>query len=195
MPAEAFLIVQRGIATYAQAGAQFGYTLGWTLLFSYPLMSAIQQISARIGRVTGHGLAGNLRRHYPAWLLRFSVTLLLVANDLARGWPDEGYIHIDWGPEFHAQFSDHYPDAPPPTLVANIGWLGVQQLLTYGGSGYFPQRLVRHYIKDGLLWHVPDSPQFKLPAYMVFPRDSESDSATLKQALDGLRELAQAEQS
>ena len=121
--------------------------------------------------------------------------LLLVANDLARGWPDEGYIHIDWGPEFHAQFSDHYPDAPPPTLVANIGWLGVQQLLTYGGSGYFPQRLVRHYIKDGLLWHVPDSPQFKLPAYMVFPRDSESDSATLKQALDGLRELAQAEQS
>ncbi|MHB1189171.1 LysR family transcriptional regulator [Thiobacillus sp.] len=123
----------------------------------------------------------------------FDETLLLVTSDLARGWPDEGYIHIDWGPEFHAQFSDHHPDVPPPTLVANIGWLGVQQLLTYGGSGYFPQRLVRHYIEAGQLWRVPDSPQFKLPAWMVFPRDS--DSATLKHALDGLRELARAEQA
>jgi DNA-binding transcriptional LysR family regulator len=123
----------------------------------------------------------------------FDETLLLVTSDLERGWPDEGYIHIDWGPEFHAQFSDHHPDAPPPTLVANIGWLGVQQLLAYGGSGYFPQRLVRHYIEAGQLWHVPDSPQFKLPAWMVFPRDS--DSATLKGALDGLRTLAREEQA
>jgi len=123
----------------------------------------------------------------------FDETLLLVTNDLTRGWPDDGYIHIDWGPEFHAQFSDHYPDAPPPTLVANIGWLGVQQLLTYGGSGYFPRRLVRRYIESGQLWRVPDAPQFKLPAWMVFPRDS--DNATLKLALDGLRELARAEQA
>tara|TARA_R110002049_G_scaffold262978_1_gene439050 strand:+ start:106 stop:963 length:858 start_codon:yes stop_codon:yes gene_type:complete len=122
----------------------------------------------------------------------FDETLLLVTSDLKRGWPDDGYIHIDWGPEFHAQFSDHHPDAPPPALIANIGWLGVQQLLTYGGSGYFPQRLLRHYMEDGLLWRIPDAPQFKLPAYMVYPRDS--DNATLKQALDGLRELARAEQ-
>ncbi len=122
----------------------------------------------------------------------FDETLLLVTSDLKRGWPDEGYIHIDWGPEFHAQFSDHYPDAPPPALVANIGWLGVQQLLTYGGSGYFPLRLLRHYLEAGQLWRVPDAPHFKLPAYMVYPRDS--DNATLKQALDGLRELALAEQ-
>ncbi|OZA11938.1 MAG: LysR family transcriptional regulator, partial [Hydrogenophilales bacterium 17-62-8] len=123
----------------------------------------------------------------------FDETLLLVTSDLARGWPDDGYIHIDWGPEFHAQFSDHYPDAPPPTLVANIGWLGVQQLLTYGGSGYFPRRLVRRYIESGQLWRVPDAPQFKLPAWMVFPRDS--DNVTLKLALDGLRELARDEQA
>ena len=69
----------------------------------------------------------------------------------------------------------------------------MQQLLTYGGSGYFPQRLVRRYIEAGQLWRVPDSPQFKLPACMVFPRDS--DNATLKHALDGLRELARAEQA
>ena len=123
----------------------------------------------------------------------FDETLILVTSDRTRGWPDPGYIHIDWGPEFHAQFSDHYSDAPPPTLVANIGWLGVQQLLTYGGSGYFPQRLVRHHIEDGLLWRVPDSPQFKLPSWMVFPRDS--DSSALKYALDGLRTLAREEQA
>src|SRR5690606_3850843 len=54
-----------GIATYSQAGAGFGFALSWTLLLSWPLMCAIQEISARIGRVTGHGLAGNLVRHYP----------------------------------------------------------------------------------------------------------------------------------
>jgi Mn2+ and Fe2+ transporters of the NRAMP family len=53
-----------GIATYSQAGAQFGYSLGWTLLLTYPLMAAIQLISARIGRVTGRGIAGNIRRYY-----------------------------------------------------------------------------------------------------------------------------------
>ena len=57
-----------GIATYSQAGAQFAYGLGWVMIVTYPLMSAVQMISARIGRVTGHGLAGNLVRHFPAWL-------------------------------------------------------------------------------------------------------------------------------
>lgn len=74
-----------GIATYSQAGAQFGYSIGWTLLFSYPLMCAIQQISAQIGRVTGLGLAGNLRRHFPAWLLHGIIGLLLVANVINIG--------------------------------------------------------------------------------------------------------------
>ena len=74
-----------GIATYSQAGAQFGYSLGWTLLFTYPLMCAIQMISAQIGRVTGRGLAGNMRRHYPAWLLYPIVVLLVVANTINIG--------------------------------------------------------------------------------------------------------------
>ncbi len=74
-----------GIATYSQAGAQFGYALGWTLLFSYPLMCAIQQISAEIGRVTGLGLAGNMRAHGPAWLLYAVVLLLMVANTINIG--------------------------------------------------------------------------------------------------------------
>lgn len=69
-----------GIATYSQVGAQFGFGLAWTLLFSYPLMAGIQEISARIGRVTGRGLAGNLRRHSPHWLSRLLVVLLFIAN-------------------------------------------------------------------------------------------------------------------
>lgn len=74
-----------GIATYSQVGAAFGYGLSWTLLFSYPLMVAIQMISARIGRTTGHGIAGVLRKHYPNWLLQWVVVLLLVANIINLG--------------------------------------------------------------------------------------------------------------
>lgn len=71
-----------GIATYSQSGAQFGFNLLWTLCLTYPLMVGIQIISARIGRVSGHGLATNIRLHYPAWLLYGIVGLLLVANTI-----------------------------------------------------------------------------------------------------------------
>ena len=74
-----------GIATYSQAGAQFGVNMGWTLLLTFPLMCAIQQISAQIGRVTGHGLGGNLRRNYPSWALYLLVGLLVVANTINLG--------------------------------------------------------------------------------------------------------------
>lgn len=74
-----------GIATYSQAGAQFAYALSWTMLFTWPLMVAIQMISARIGRTTGHGIAGVLRLHYPHSLLTSVVLLLLVANVINLG--------------------------------------------------------------------------------------------------------------
>src|SRR5437660_12764488 len=74
-----------GIAAYSQAGAQFGFAISWTMLFSYPLMVAIQQISAQIGRTTGKCIAGNLRQHYPNWLLQGVVALLLVANTINIG--------------------------------------------------------------------------------------------------------------
>ncbi|MGF6541885.1 NRAMP family divalent metal transporter [Paraburkholderia sp. BR13444] len=69
-----------GIGTYSQAGAQFGFNLLWVILITYPLMTAIQLVSAQIGRVTGKGLASNIRAHYPAWLLYSAVALLVVAN-------------------------------------------------------------------------------------------------------------------
>jgi NRAMP (natural resistance-associated macrophage protein)-like metal ion transporter len=74
-----------GIATYSQAGAQFGYAMCWVMLFCFPLMAAIQEISARIGRVTGHGIAGSIRLHYPRWLLYVIVGLLLAANIINLG--------------------------------------------------------------------------------------------------------------
>ncbi len=74
-----------GIATYSQAGAQFGYQMGWTLLFTWPLMCAIQEISARVGRVTGRGIAGNLKQHYPLPILYLLVAMLLVANVINLG--------------------------------------------------------------------------------------------------------------
>lgn len=69
-----------GIATYSQAGAQFGYSMLWIALFSYPLMTAMQEISARIGRVTGRGIAANMRRHSPRLLLYPVVSLLFAAS-------------------------------------------------------------------------------------------------------------------
>ena len=74
-----------GIATYSSVGAQFGYLMLWTMPFIYPFMTAIQEICARIGRVTGHGIAGNMRRCYPSWALYAVVGLLLFANVINLG--------------------------------------------------------------------------------------------------------------
>lgn len=75
----------QGIATYSQVGAQFGHGLGWTMLHSYPLMVVIQAIGATMGTVTGHGIAQNIRRHYPPWELRPTVLLLVAANSISIG--------------------------------------------------------------------------------------------------------------
>ncbi|MGE5353240.1 MAG: NRAMP family divalent metal transporter [Acidobacteriota bacterium] len=74
-----------GIATYSQVGAHFGFSMLWTILLSYPLMGAIQEISARIGRVTGHGIAGNIRKYYSRWLAFFIVGLMVTANIINIG--------------------------------------------------------------------------------------------------------------
>jgi len=71
-----------GIATYSQAGAQFGFLTLWTVVFTYPLMVGIQMVSARIGRVTGHGLASNIGRHFPRPVVYGIVVLLVVANTI-----------------------------------------------------------------------------------------------------------------
>jgi NRAMP (natural resistance-associated macrophage protein)-like metal ion transporter len=74
-----------GIGTHSQIGAAFGYALSWTFVLTFPLMVAIQQVAAEIGRVTGSGIAANLRKHYARPLLWTLVTLLLVANVINLG--------------------------------------------------------------------------------------------------------------
>ena len=69
-----------GISTYSVAGASFGYLPLWTALFSFPLMAGVQLICARLGLVTGRGLAGVVRRYYSRWVLWSACTLLIVAN-------------------------------------------------------------------------------------------------------------------
>jgi NRAMP (natural resistance-associated macrophage protein)-like metal ion transporter len=74
-----------GIATYSSVGAQFGSSILWTMPLIYPFMAAIQEISARTGRVTGRGIAGNIRRFYPAWMLYVIVAFLVIANIINLG--------------------------------------------------------------------------------------------------------------
>src|SRR5271169_3113756 len=74
-----------GISTYSVTGAAFGYAPLWTALFSFPLMTAVQMMCARLGMVTGEGLAGVIRRHYPRWVLWSACALLVIANTVNIG--------------------------------------------------------------------------------------------------------------
>jgi DNA-binding transcriptional LysR family regulator len=89
--------------------------------------------------------------------------------------PGNDYVYIDWGPEFYAKHSVSFPDFISPGLTANIGWLGLQHILENGGSGYFPIRLVRSHLENGRLHLVRGAPEFRHPAYVVYPTDGESD--------------------
>jgi len=118
--------------------------------------------------------------------------LVLVSTDADRQpEPGPGYVYIDWGPEFYAKHSASFPDLIAPALMANIGWLGLQHILENGGSGYFPVRLVRPYLKDGRLTRLRGAPEFSLPAYVVYP--AESDPGLFGTALAAMRDLAAAE--
>lgn len=116
--------------------------------------------------------------------------LVMVSTDTsAPDSPAGGYVYVDWGPEFHARHSIQFPDFGPPALVVDIAWLGLQHMLNYGGSGYFPERLVRPYLSAGRLLAVHDAPTFKLPAYMVYPTDA--DPELLRTALTSIRQVVE----
>src|SRR6266480_2043156 len=74
-----------GISTYSVTGASFGYAPLWTALFSFPLMVSVQLMCARLGMVTGRGLAGVVRRRYSRWVLWGTCALLVVANTINIG--------------------------------------------------------------------------------------------------------------
>jgi DNA-binding transcriptional LysR family regulator len=102
--------------------------------------------------------------------------------------PGKGYVYIDWGPEFFAKHSASFPEFVSPGLVANVSWLGLHHILENGGSGYFPIRLVRPYMENGHLHLVQDAPEFRHPAYVVYPAKGEDD--LIDMAVVGMRRIA-----
>ncbi|MFP3873914.1 MAG: LysR family transcriptional regulator [Thiohalophilus sp.] len=122
----------------------------------------------------------------------FDETLILVSTRPDDTGPGEDYVYIEWGPGFYARHAQSYPELEGPPQIANIGWLGIQLILTNGGSCFLPARMAAPFIKSGQLYWIAGSPEFRHPAYMVYPR--QSDHPVLEQALDGLRQLAAAQQ-
>lgn len=104
--------------------------------------------------------------------------LVLVSSEGKSEEKEAGYIHVDYGPEFSAQYSARYPDFAGPALAVNVGWLGLRCLLARGGSGYFPHRLVRSLIAEGRLVPVEGAPEFGLPAYVVHPTEPHDPLVT-----------------
>jgi DNA-binding transcriptional LysR family regulator len=102
--------------------------------------------------------------------------------------PAGDYIYVDWGAEFFAQHSLAFPDFPGAALTVNIGWLGLQRLLAHGGTGYFPTRMIREHELGGRVRRVPDTPEFRLPAYLCYPAKVDSEPLTL--ALATIRRIA-----
>lgn len=117
----------------------------------------------------------------------FDETLVLVSSDPGKPWPDENYVYVDWGPGFYAEHSNSFPELERPALLANIGWLAIQLVLANGGSCFLPQRMADEVTATGRLGLVPDSPQFRLPAYVIY--SSNAESGDYQQAVDILREV------
>ncbi|MDH5516456.1 MAG: LysR family transcriptional regulator [Gammaproteobacteria bacterium] len=122
----------------------------------------------------------------------FDETLVLLTTDPDKAWPDQDYIYVDWGPAFHAQHSSHYPELERPAQTVNIGWLGVQIILSNGGSCFVPLRMAEPLLESGRLFQLPQSPQFNIPVYMVYADNSES--VVIKQVTNSLRQQAAQEQ-
>lgn len=102
--------------------------------------------------------------------------------------PADDYVYVDWGPEFFAQHSLAFPHYSGAGLTVNVGWLGLERILSCGGSGYFPVRLVREHERAGRLHRVCGAPEFHLPAYLCFP--AKSEPPMLATALDSIRQIA-----
>ncbi|MGY3117539.1 DNA-binding transcriptional LysR family regulator [Bradyrhizobium sp. S3.14.4] len=86
--------------------------------------------------------------------------VLVSTNPRSDPEPQEGYVYVDWGPEFYARHSAVFPNFAGPALTANIGWLGLQHVLANGGSGYFAHRIVEPLLKARRLHLVVGAPKF-----------------------------------
>ncbi len=121
----------------------------------------------------------------------FDERLVLVSSRPDEPVPGEDYVYVEWGPGFYAKHSQAYPDLERPPQIVNIGWLGVQLILTNGGACFLPLRMAEPLLAAGQLFQVAGGPSFRHPAYMVYARDHETE--VLGQALEGLRQQARGE--
>lgn len=103
--------------------------------------------------------------------------------------PDDDYVYVDWGPEFFGQHALAFPSFTGAALTVNVGWLGLERVLEFGGSGYFPARMLREHEAAGRLHRIAGAPEFRLPAYLCFPT-AEEGSEPLALALDTMRRVA-----
>lgn len=103
--------------------------------------------------------------------------------------PGEDYVYVDWGPEFFARHTLAFPDFAGAAVTVNIGWLGLQKILAYGGSGYFPVRMVRKHERGGSLHRVRGVPEFGLPAYLCYSSGTQPGDA-VDVALQTIRAVA-----
>lgn len=120
-------------------------------------------------------------------LLEEQLVMVSTRRDAARV-PESDYIYVDWGAEFLGYHSLAFPNFSGARLAVNVGWLGWQTLLTSGGTGYFPARLIRE--AHGRLYRVADTPEFRIQAYLCFFNTLQS--AALELALTTIRQSAAA---
>ena len=108
------------------------------------------------------------------------------------GRPGAGYVFVDWGADFKRQHGEAFPDLETPAVAVGLGALGLSYILSNGGTGYFPKRIVRGLLADRRLHEVAGAPQFGRPAFMVYPA-SKPRPDWIDTAIVGLRHVASLE--
>jgi len=114
--------------------------------------------------------------------------IMISTHENPESQPGHDYVYVDWGPEFFAQHSLAFPTFTGARVTVNIGWLGLRHVLTHGGSGYFPARMLREHEASAQVHRVPGAPEFRLPAYLCYPSAAPSDALNL--ALDTIRRVS-----
>jgi LysR family transcriptional regulator, flagellar master operon regulator len=123
-------------------------------------------------------------------LLMEEELVLVTTNPDARTLDDADYVHVDWGPDFVLRHGMSFPEVTPG-LSVNLGPLGLNYVLSTGGSGYFRMHSVRPHLASGRLHLVPGTPRFSYPVYVV--HSASIDDAILDPALVGLRTVVAAQ--
>lgn len=132
-------------------------------------------------------------RHTPGLVVEklLEENLVLVATDdreVSLGWIED-YVFVDWGDVFLTEHAEAFPQMETAAVAVGLGALGLQYILKYGGSGYFPLRVVQPLIDEGRLYRLAGAPMVRRPAYVVY-RTDPADQETQALALDGLRGIA-----